>query len=179
MRHGQSLTIEGLEAGTVCTVTEEETADYRTTVQLNEEAPRQTNTIRVELPLGGTAVLFTNESTLPTPTPAPTPTPTPTLAPTPAPTLTPTSAPAPTGTPEPTPAVTAVPTVSPAPTPEKTAVPADTAEETPSPAPTREPGNRLPQTGDNAWKTCWFTALCAAALAAILVHRARFARRKR
>lgn len=177
LRHGQSLTIEGLEAGTVCTVTEEETADYRTTVQLNEEAPQQNDTIRVELPLGGTAVLFTNESTLPTPTPAPTPTPT--LAPTPAPTLTPTSTPAPTGTPEPTPAVTAVPTVSPAPTPEKNAVPADTAEETPSPAPTREPGNRLPQTGDNAWKTCWFTALCAAALAAILVHRARFARRKR
>ena len=51
--------------------------DYRTTVQLNGEPPRKTDTIRVELPLGGTRILFTNENTLPAPTATPLPTATP------------------------------------------------------------------------------------------------------
>lgn len=73
LRHGQSLVINGLEAGTVCTVTEEPVPDYRTTVQLNGEEPQETDTIRVELPLGGTRILFTNENTLPAPTATPGP----------------------------------------------------------------------------------------------------------
>lgn len=152
LRHGQSLTIEGLEAGTVCTVTEEAAEDYRTTVQLNGMAPQETDTIQVELPLGGTNILFTNQSTLPDPTPTPEPS----------------------ATPVPTAALSATP--SPTRAPEPTAVPADSGEEENTPAPAN---SSLPRTGDNAWQTCWFITLCAAALAAVLVHRARFARRKR
>lgn len=86
LRHGESQIFEGLDPGTLCTVTETETENYRTTVQLNSEPPQQTNEIQVSLPLGGTAITFTNASTLtPTPSPSATPKPTATPAASPAP----------------------------------------------------------------------------------------------
>ena len=87
LRHGESRIIEGLDPGTLCTIAETQTENYRTTVQLDGEAPQQSNEIQVSLPLGGTAVLFTNESTLkPTPAPSATPGPTATPAASPVPT---------------------------------------------------------------------------------------------
>ena len=94
LRHGENWVAEGLEPGTVCTVTEGEAEDYRTTVQLNGETPVQTRTIRVELPAGGTRITFTNESTLPVPTPTVRPASTQTPAPEGA-TAPPTTTPAP------------------------------------------------------------------------------------
>lgn len=80
---------EELEPGTVFTVTEAETENYRTTVQLNGGTPQETNELTVTLPAGGTTIAFTNASTL-----QPTPTPAPTLTATPSPTRTPEPAPA-------------------------------------------------------------------------------------
>lgn len=88
LRDKERLVFEELEPGTVFTVTEAETENYRTTVQLNGGTPQETNELTVTLPAGGTTIAFTNASTLqPTPTPAPTPTatPSPTRTPEPAP----------------------------------------------------------------------------------------------
>ena len=89
LRDKERLVFEELEPGTVFTVTEAETENYRTTVQLNGGTPQETNELTVTLPAGGTTIAFTNASTL-----QPTPTPAPTLTATPSPTRTPEPAPA-------------------------------------------------------------------------------------
>lgn len=73
LRDGQSIVIEGLDPGTVCTVTETPETAYATTVALNGGAQQSANTITVTLPAGGTKILFINRSTLPEPTPTPVP----------------------------------------------------------------------------------------------------------
>ena len=85
LRDGQSIVIEGLDPGTVLTVTETPETAYDTSVTLNGGAPEQSNTLTVTLPAGGTTILFTNHCTLTPPvqnvtaegTPAPDSTPRP------------------------------------------------------------------------------------------------------
>ena len=81
--------------------------------------------------------------------------------------------------PTPSSAPTAEPQPSPTGQPEITAVPAQVREDTPTPSHAPAVEGDLPQTGDNAWKTCWFTALLGAAAAAVAVHRLRYPHRKR
>ena len=141
LRHLERLVLEGLEPGTVCTVSEAETENYRTTVQRNGETPQQTNEITVTLPAGETTIAFTNTSTL-TPTPEPTPTATATPLPT--------AAPGPAGSATPAPGKTGE---TPASTPHPGQSQANTAP-TPEPA---APATELPVTGDRLW--IWVTLL--------------------
>lgn len=165
LRHGETLVIEGLDPGTLCTVAETPDPDYTTTVQRNGQDPVQATELQLELPAGGTVITFTNTSILqPTPTPSPTPTPTPG----------PTASPGPTPTVRPTVSPTAAPSPSPTPAPGTTAPPEEGGPAA-TPAPTAAPA--LPQTGDAAFAPCWLWLLGAAALAAGLVHRLRFRRR--
>lgn len=73
LRDGQSIVIEGLDPGTLCTVTETPETAYETTVGLNGGTAQKTGTITVTLPAGGTSIVFTNHCTLPGPTASPTP----------------------------------------------------------------------------------------------------------
>ncbi len=72
LKDGERIVIEGLEPGTVFTVTETPEDDYDTTVTLNGGTPEVVNALTVTLPQGGTNIVFTNDCTLPAPaTPAP------------------------------------------------------------------------------------------------------------
>lgn len=75
LRDGQSIVIEGLDPGTVLTVTETPETAYDTSVALNGGTPEPTDTLTVTLPAGGTTILFINHCTLPVPTASPTPAP--------------------------------------------------------------------------------------------------------
>lgn len=130
---GGEVTLRGLPAGTLCTITEEAVPDYETTVQVDGGEPAAALETTVTLHEGLNTVAFTNRSTLAPPTP--TPTPEPSATPTPSPSLTPTPSktPGPSDSPGHTPAATASP-------------PAVGAQSTPAPTPAAAP---IPATGDS------------------------------
>ena len=147
---GGEVTLRGLPADAVCTVYEEPTPPYETTIRVNGGEAQPGPEVTVTPAPGLTLLVFTNRNDQPPASPSPSPSPS--------------ASPAP----APSPAVSPLPSPSGTPVPGRPAVPASTASAAPRPpAASDTPGDALPPTSDAARPTLWGAAVLGA-LAALL-----------